>query len=406
MNRSDRLCLYAVSFAFGFMSAAITSSRPLISLFARQLGAETATIGLIISLFGLIPLFIAIPTGLAVDRLGPRVVGLVGSIGLALAHALIALEPSLTSMVVSQLLTGFFHLLLLLAAQTLATNVGGSANRGTTMATFMTIGALGQLVGPALGGLIADQFGYASAFWLGTILSLMATISFLVVPGTLGHAPHGSSDLLLEPSGFKAIPKLLRNPAVLVAIVSSFSLIFTVGVWEAFFPIYLDDLGYSISAVGLLLSVRAAALVSARFFMNGLTALVGGRFRLLMASMLVGAVTVGLTPLITTTLLLGVVAVLAGLSSGLVFPLGLIAVADGTSIHERGLAMGLRLTGNRLAHLTNPLLFGYIAQAFTLGTSFFVGGFLLLLVTLLALPFGRAYPDSGRQRPSDVLPLK
>ena len=56
----------------------------------------------------------------------------------------------------------------------------------------------------------------------------------------------------------------------------------------------------------------------------------------------------------------------------------MLIVADNSGSQERGLAMGLRLMGNRLAQLVNPLLFGVITSLSGLGAAFVTGGSILL----------------------------
>jgi MFS family permease len=60
-------------------------------------------------------------------------------------------------------------------------------------------------------------------------------------------------------------------------------------------------------------------------------------------------------------------------------------VSEGVPPEDRGIALGIRLTGNRLAQLVNPVFFGLLAQNLGFGPAFITGGVVLLLCALLIL---------------------
>lgn len=392
MDGADRRRLWAISLVWGFMSAALSATRPIVPLWAREFGAEPGLIGLVVSVYGLIPLFLAIPAGLLADRIDLRRLSVTGSVGAALSLGLLVLFPNFATLVVAQLLLGIFQLLSLMATQTTITRIGTTADREKTLGIFSSVGATGQLIGPLLGGVTVDALAYPGAYGLGVLLSLGSLAAALLTrpPGPPKTAARSAGPP--APERGRTL-RLLRNPAIQIAIISSFSLIFSLGVWETFLPLYMNDLGYSTSLIGAVLSVRSVANISSRFFMKQLSDWVGTRFRLLIASMAAGAITIGLTITVISPWAIAGLAILAGIASGLVFPLGLIAVADGVSPDERGLAMGMRLTGNRLAQLTNPIVFGLAIQWAGLAAAFYAGGLLLLIVSLLILPYARHYPE-------------
>ena len=66
------------------------------------------------------------------------------------------------------------------------------------------------------------------------------------------------------------------------------------------------------------------------------------------------------TPFSTSIPLLVVNAVLIGVGFGMVTPLGQAIVFDGSTADNRSIAMGVRMTGNRLAQMASPLVFGFV----------------------------------------------
>jgi MFS family permease len=117
--------------------------------------------------------------------------------------------------------------------------------------------------------------------------------------------------------------------------------------------------------------------VSVRFYMALIVKAAGGRFPALIVSIFILSIGIGTTPFCRSHFLLAVNAVLVGIGLGLALPLSMATVSEGVASEDRGIAMGIRLTGNRLAQLINPVFFGLIAQSSSLGVSFVSGGFML-----------------------------
>src|SRR5690606_5321395 len=88
-----------------------------------------------------------------------------------------------------------------------------------------------------------------------------------------------------------------------------------------------------------------------------------------------------ITPWTREPLTLALASMAGGIGIGLVQPLSMLGVAETVDEGERGRAMGLRLTGNRAAQFTSPVLFGLVAEVAGLETAFVVGGLLLMAAT-------------------------
>jgi MFS family permease len=65
--------------------------------------------------------------------------------------------------------------------------------------------------------------------------------------------------------------------------------------------------------------------------------------------------------------------------------MSLATVFESVESPERGLAVGVRLTVNRLAQFVNPLLFGLLAQCFGISVAFWSAGIILFVVAVPVL---------------------
>ncbi|WP_243149657.1 MFS transporter [Thermaerobacter sp. PB12/4term] len=400
-RRQVRETLWRVNVLAALTFAVVTMSRPLFSVFAVQgLGAGATWLGVIAGAYALVPLFLSLPAGGLVSRWGERPLMMAGSAGLAAGLWMAAASPSLPWMVAASLVAGMAQMLMVICTQTLVTSLGEPREREQHLAWFTTATSAGQLVGPLGGGLLADHAGFRATFAVAGLLCLSGI--FLArrvhVPPTPGAAPDWRAQA-------GRARELLALPEMRLAILAAFSLIFSLGVNQSFYSVYVTRvLGFSTATLGMLLAVRAVMALAVRAYMGPLVALAGGRFRVLFLAMTAGAVALGVTPLLRDVASLTLAAALLGLATGLTMPLSMLAAANSVPAAERGLAMGVRLTGNRLAELTSPLLFGPLAEWVGLGPAFHGAGLLLLAAALLSLRWRHGLDDADRLAGEDRPP--
>jgi len=371
--------------------------QPIVPLRADQLGAGPGLIGLIVTMRCLMPFFLAIPVGRLTDVTGRKRVLQLGAAAMVSGGIAYAVSETLPPLAAAQIIEGIGELLFWTALQAIATD-GCARHRGTVIGVFSVFVALGQFLGPFSGGLVADRLGYRWVFFLHIAVSASAAVMSLACLSEEGNNRRPARDIRWL-AGFADAGLLLRRLPMQVALVGTFSMLFTIATWNSFYPLALrNHFGWSVASIGFLISVRSFSQIIIRPFMPALINSLGER-SVLYAAMAMSTVGVSLTPLIGhSAVLLGVLAAVSGLGLGLNVPLTLLMVADASEEHRRGIGMSLRLLVNRLAQLLNPLLFGLLSEGWGLMTSFYVTGGIILLAgggTMALLE--RRHPD-GRAR--------
>jgi MFS family permease len=373
---------------------AFSMSAPLIPLQATALGASPGLIGALMSVGAVGSLLIAVPSGLIAQRLGTRTPITAGCLIMAASGLLLYLLPALGTLFFGLALFEIGKMMIIVGAQGHVANLGRGRDAGLDFGWYGSAAAVGQMIGPALAGLAIDRLGHPPAW---AIIGGLLALSGAVYIGLIGP---GRSASPASPAARYTRSRLRRlfNIPALVAILASFVVIFTVGTRTTFFPLYMGRLGYSASAIGALLSLRAMVSVSTRLVMRHLVALCGGRFPALIASMSSLALGIGFTPLCRDLASLAGLSVLVGLGTGIAMPLSMATVSDGVRPEDRGVALGIRLSGNRVAQLVNPILFGLLIQGFGIATAFWVGGLALAAGTLPIFLWWRQGRLSGPPR--------
>lgn len=398
MTMSDRSILLAACWSMGLTMLLVEGVRPLLPVLAHDLGASPALIGVMVGAFAAVPLFLAIPMGYWIVRTGTGRLSPLAAVGLGGAVLLVALWPTYLGLLLSQLLLGISHLAFAVDTQTTATSVGDPRERVRSLSLYTTFISGGQLVGPLLVGILTDAFGYRVT---------TALMSILAVPllFTARHMRPGAGDLTAAaaaPSAADAggaapggrVLVILREPVVWLSILGGFAVIFEMTVRQSFLPLYVEGLGYSSTTWGSLLSVRAAAAMLGRVLIDRLMARAGGQLRLMVAALVVTAVGLGAVPFVSSVAGLFVLSIIVGAAAGLVLPLSMALLAEGVEKDVRGLAVAVRLTGNRVAQLLSPVAVGFIAEVLGIGAAFYAAGAILLLVAAVIGPLGRSDPGS------------
>ncbi|MGH3316974.1 MAG: MFS transporter [Nocardioidaceae bacterium] len=365
------------------MQVAVNAVRPTVSYRALALGADAGDLGLIAAGFALLSLVFAIPIGRMIDRRGEMPFVILGlSLVSVVAFVLVGVG-AIWALFVTQALLGLGQVLTTVGMQALIAN-SETAHQDSRFGTFTVIASLGQLVGPAASGFLAQHVAVPPAFTWGEGADLVGSSVFVAagLAGALGlaiavSARHDSSTPRTgtssspppEASMLRSVVQVLRQPNAPQAMFASIAVLTTNDLLVAYLPAYGEATGLSATTVGLLLSVRAGASMVSRIFMGPLTRRVG-RGRLLTLSTALPALVLAPLPLVDAPAFLFISMALAGLGLGLGQPLSLVWIARTSPEHMRGTAVGVRLSGNRLGQVAIPAMVGGIVGATGLAALF------------------------------------
>jgi predicted MFS family arabinose efflux permease len=289
------------------------------------------------------------------------------------------------------------HIVYLVASQALVANVGPREGREVRFGWYATAVSLGALVGPLIPALIiggaaiapaaillastaaappavsAPDSPEAVAFLVAAALPALGLGLALFLPrlarGYDRPARRGPEEQ--RPGALTVTARVLRRNGMPTAMFVSIVAISSADVLAAYLPAHGEDVGLSVGLVGLLLSVRAAATLVSRIFMGQLIAWLG-RARLLGLSMTIAASSLLVLPFVREPVLLVGLMIVLGLGIGLGQPMTIAWVANRSPRSERGTALGVRITGNRVALIVVPTVMGAVAGAAGIAAIFVV----------------------------------
>ncbi|MGZ8262892.1 MAG: MFS transporter [Burkholderiales bacterium] len=348
-------------------------SRVAISLYALDQGASQFTIGVLMALYAVCPLFLAVFVGRFADRVGPRLPMMIGLGGVTLGLVLPPLLPGIPTLYVCALVLGSTFHFFFITVQGIAGGIGGAENRARNFALIgMGFSAAG-FVGPFLAGLTIDYFGHLQAFLLLAAFPVPPLILLLWKPGFLPkprkHADTGQRSSTLG---------LLRVPSLRSTFISSGILASAWDLFQFYFPVYGHAIGLSASAIGAILGVFALATFTVRVVVPKLAQRYSEP-RVLSGAIFVSACAFVLFPFFTSAYVLAAASFLLGLGVGCGQPISMSLIYALAPPGRAAECAGLRVTFNNVMHLLIPLFFGSLGTAFGY-TPVFVSNAGLLLV--------------------------
>ena len=223
----------------------------LLSIYLNNLGISLANIGLIFGVGMIISGIVRIPMGTVVDKLGKKKFLLFGAIGFPIFAAGIALSTSIGHFIFLQLLIGFFSAVFWIAFGAYFFDIMSRGREGVQLGARNTVIYATAAFAPILAGIIAGNFGFTVLFFIAAFIGVAGIAAAVTIKEkSRSIAQIRFKDIREE---YKDIFKIRGYKTILFGI-SVVSLI--MALWLIFLPIWLQDQGLGLEAIGTILTVN------------------------------------------------------------------------------------------------------------------------------------------------------
>lgn len=362
--------LWALLINVAFAQASIYVMRPMITYRAIENGASGFEIGLIASIYALLPLIVAVPMGRWVGRLGEVPLLIAGSVSFIVLGISFAFLNDVIAIAVATAVAGVAHLSNVAASQAMVASRSPVELQEHNFGYFSFSTSLGHTFGPIIGGFIAGSSGVlpessTSAFVFAAILAALSLIPFLIYRGL--HEVKSKAER--EVAGSIKARAVMRRPGIKPAIWTSLAVASTNDVLVVILPLVGTEYGISPVVIGAILSIRSGSAMISRFFLGKSTARFGSA-RVMNYSIFISAILLFFSVYATSALALGAAMAVIGFLLGMGQPLTMSIVSKKSPIEERAMAISIRLFGNRFGQFLVPLGAGALAVPFSSGSVF------------------------------------
>jgi len=350
-----RVSTLGVLIAMGIANhVVLAGSRVTVSLAALARGESAATVGALMAVFALLPMFFAIPAGRLADRVGVRGPMLAGSIGIAVGVLIATLVPGLGALFAAAMLIGVSFMTFQVAAQYATGELGGAQGRIHNFGLVALGYSTSSIVGPLVAGFMIDHHGFRATF---ALLALAPLLPITVLGGrriTL-PGPHPGHAGRSRGSAFELVANgELRRVFIINALISL--------AWELhtlFVPIYGNSIGLPASKIGLILAAFAAATFTVRLAMP-LIAQRLSEHRVLTAALYIAAAVYLAFPFSRSVATLMCLSFCLGLGLGAGQPMVMTVLHSHAPPGRMGEAAGVRMSLINSMAVAVPLVFGAV----------------------------------------------
>lgn len=355
---------------------------PFLSIYAKSFGVASTLAGLLVTSFGIGRLLANFPTGLLCQRIGRKPLVCIGPALIAFAAVGACFARDFSTLVFWRALQGVGSGIYMTAITVSVADLAPAEERAEFLSLFQASAYVGLSIGPAFGGVLAEQFGMIAPFWGYAVICSAATlIAMFSFQETLSYGPDKESHR--QETGIH-----LFNYGFCIVLLATFSSFFTRAAVDQYilplighesFRLELDMIGLALTgnALGVLAVVPWAGRIIRRWG-SGIVAAFSG----VMLAASIAMIAVASSPVLY---FLGVAAmgVFGGLNNPAITNLLIAAVRK----EFRGASFGVQRTVGDIGLLTGPILMGLSRDllGLDLSTCLFVNLSLLLIVSAVVL---------------------
>lgn len=350
----------------------LVGSRITVSLSAIQEHASPITVGVLMTLYSVIPMLLAVQAGRYVDRTHVfRPLAWSGAImaaGILLPFA----YPGLATLHVAAVVIGTSFMLHHIALNHVVGCIGDPADRAVSFSWLALGYAVSGFIGPLLAGFAIDLAGHRIAFLLLALPPIAATTLLLWRRPALPPRQEPRADAAKH-----SVVDLLREPRLLAIFL--FSALLATG-WDLYtfvLPIHGTRIGLSASTIGIVMSSFALATFAVRLAMPSVARRLN-EWTVVCAALVIAGVAYSMFPLVEQVPYLIALSFLLGIGLGCAQPMIMAVLYSASPPGRQGEVVGMRTTLMNVSHTFLPLLFGAVGTALGMGPVFWSMSALLL----------------------------
>lgn len=391
-TRQSTGILVALTLCMALQMTGFVMISPLFARLFESFGTGVKALGVSAMAYALTSAIAAPFMGMLADRIGRRPIILLSLASYVLAFSGYLLATSAWLIILLRGLAGVFTAGLVPAILSSVGDLAGQNRRAQWIGIVNGGSSAGWVIGPFVGGLLYDHFGYAVPFSTSIIMELAALLlALFLIPETYSPSVQSRGAHLAWGDGFQVLPALR---AFYLLMLISFGVMFAYAFVEPQFMFYAyDDLAWSSSQLGFAIGTYGVAFMLGEFALGKLSDRLGRKPVLVFGLALFSAQFVGLVIFRDMTWII-VSFILAGLGNALYDPALSAFLLDITLPENTARIMGLKATAGSLGNMLGPALVVLVTSFVNPQSIFLISGALIFML-VLASAFALRAPQSN-----------
>ncbi len=243
---------------------------PLLPIYARSFGASGFHLGLLTASFAVTRIITTFPGGWLADRIGRKKPVIAGLLSYSIVMTLYGFSQDINQLILLRALQGLASGIVWPVIITMVADITSPKDRTKAMSLYSSMWFLGMVIGPGLGGIVADVFTAAFPFFIcgGLAFAAMILVASIVTEtfqdpsrDESSHLPSHDKNNDSDTPSFGAFIRTItpKTKTFLGLCIAILVVSFSSSLVQPVLSVFADErLGISEAGVGVLFSVMGA----------------------------------------------------------------------------------------------------------------------------------------------------
>ncbi|MED4404207.1 MFS transporter [Metabacillus fastidiosus] len=318
------------------------------------------TMGYLVAVFAVAQLVMSPFAGRWVDRYGRKKIIIIGLFLFGVSELIFGLGTNVSILYISRILGGISAAFIMPGVTAYVADITSVQERSKAMGYVSAAISTGFIIGPGIGGFIAE-YGVRMPFFFAAAIAMLACISSIFIlkePLTKEQLAEISSNT--KQTNFISDLKRSLNPLYFIAFIIVFVLAFGLSAYETVFSLFSDHkFGFTPKDIAAIITISSIFGVVVQVFMFGKMVDILGEKKLIQLCLIVGGIFAVISTMISSFLAVLVVTSFIFLAFDLLRP-ALTTFLSKAAGKEQGFVAGMNSTYTSLGNIGGPAMGGIL----------------------------------------------
>ncbi|GGF99870.1 multidrug resistance protein 2 [Paenibacillus albidus] len=349
---------------------------PVMPSFKDVMELSGSTMGYLVAVYAVSQLIISPFAGRWVDRFGRKKMIILGLLVFSLSELIFGLGTHVSILYLSRILGGISAAFIMPAVTAYVADITTKEDRPKAMGYVSAAISTGFIIGPGIGGFIAD-YGIRMPFFFAAIISFLAAISSsLILKESLSHEER--EQLSSNTTNFFKDLKKSIQPIYLIAFIMVFVLAFGLSAYETVFSLFSDEkFGFTPKDIASIVTISSIVAVIIQILLFGKLIDKLGEKRMIQLCLIIASVLAFVSTVITGFIAVLIVTCFIFLAFDLLRP-ALTTFLSKTAGNQQGFVAGMNSTYTSLGNFFGPALGGILFD-FNIHYPYLFAGIVLII---------------------------
>lgn len=333
---------------------------PVMPSFMNIMNLSGKTMGYLVAAFAVAQLLMSPLAGRWVDRYGRKKIIIIGLFLFGVSELVFGLGTNVSAFYISRILGGISAAFIMPGVTAYVADITSVEERSKAMGYISAAISTGFIIGPGIGGFIAE-YGIRLPFFFAAAVAILACISSIfILKEPLTKAQLAEISTNAKQTNFISDLKRSLNPLYFIAFIIVFVLAFGLSAYETVFSLFSDHkFGFTPKDIAAIITISSIFGVVVQVFMFGKMVDILGEKKLIQLCLIIGAILAVASTVISSYLAVLVVTCFIFLAFDLLRP-ALTTFLSKAAGKEQGFVAGMNSTYTSLGNIVGPAMGGML----------------------------------------------